>query len=71
MSKVLPDLRAAMEAAGRDPDTLEIVPFGTLPTEGKLEYYRSLGVSEVVLRVPVGDRDVIRRSLDEHAAFLS
>ena len=70
MAKVLPELRAAFEAAGRDPATLEVVPFGTLPTEGKLDYYRSIGVTEVVLRVPAGDRDVVLRSLDEHTAFL-
>jgi probable F420-dependent oxidoreductase len=71
MSKVLPDLRAALEEAGRDPATLEIVPFGTLPTEGKLDYYRTLGVTEVVLRVPAADDDVVRRSLDDLAVFLS
>ena len=70
MSKTLPDLRAAMEAAGRDPATLEIVPFGTLPTEGKLDYYRTLGVTEVVLRVPAGDRDVVLSALDELMPFL-
>ena len=70
MAKVLPELRAALEAAGRDPSTLEVVPFGTLPSEGKLDYYRSIGVAEVVLRVPAGDEDVVRRSLDEHAVFV-
>ena len=72
--------RNSLGAGGNDPIVhwvvYDINPAVTrlgqaMPTEGKLEYYRSLGVTEVVLRVPVGDRDVILRSLDEHAAFLS
>ena len=49
----LPDLARACEARGRDPETLRIVPFGTVPDPGKLEYYESIGVTEVVLRLPV------------------
>jgi probable F420-dependent oxidoreductase len=50
----LPHLHDACESAGRDPSTLRIVPFGTIPDEGKLEYYASLGIEEIVLRVPSG-----------------
>ena len=42
---------------GRDPATLRIVPFGTVPDAGKLEYYASIGIDEIVLRLPGGDAD--------------
>jgi len=67
---VLPDLHAAFEAAGRDPAELRIVPFGTLPDPGKLEYYASIGVDEVVLRVPGGDATMVMPVLDEYATLV-
>jgi len=70
MAGSLTDLRRAFETAGREPATLHVVPFGTVPTEGKLEHYRSLGVTEVVLRVPSGTGDEMRRVLDDYARFL-
>ncbi len=70
ISKVLPDLRRAMEEKGRDPATLEIIPFGTVPDPGKFEYYQSLGISEVVLRIPSAPKDVVMPKLDEYAELL-
>src|SRR5262249_23208981 len=61
----LPELHRTAEAAGRDPSTLRVVPFGTIPDQGKLDYYASLGVDEVVLRIPVGGPDVALPVLDE------
>lgn len=66
----LPELQAAFGAVGRDPATAEVVPFGTVPDAGKLEYLAGLGVQEVVLRVPNGPHDEVMRTLDAHAAFL-
>jgi probable F420-dependent oxidoreductase len=66
----LPDLHRAAEKAGRDPSTLRIVPFGVLPGPGKLDYYASLGIEEVVLRIPSGDSTAVLAALDEHAKLL-
>jgi probable F420-dependent oxidoreductase len=66
----LPDLQRAAEQAGRDPSALRIVPFGVLPDRGKLDYYASLGIEEVVLRVPAGPADVALKVLDEHAELV-
>jgi probable F420-dependent oxidoreductase len=66
----LPELHRAVEAAGRDPATMRVVPFGTIPDPGKLDYYESLGIDEVVLRVPVGGSDVALRTLDEYASLV-
>jgi probable F420-dependent oxidoreductase len=67
----LPELRRAFEAAGRDPRTLHVVPFGTVPTAGKLEHYQALGITEVVVRIPSGTDDDMRRVLDDYTRFLS
>jgi probable F420-dependent oxidoreductase len=70
VGKSLPDLRAAVEAAGRDPSGLHIVPFGTLPNPEKLEHYREIGVTEVVLNLPSAGRDDVLHALDAHARYL-
>jgi len=71
LREALPRLRRAAERAGRDPDDLWVVPFGTVPDAGKLEHYRSLGVTEVVLRVPAGPEAAMLRTLDGHARFVA
>jgi probable F420-dependent oxidoreductase len=63
----LPDLHRAVEKAGRDPADVRVVPFGTIPDPGKVEYYSSIGIDEVVLRVPVGGSDVVLPVLDDYA----
>jgi alkanesulfonate monooxygenase SsuD/methylene tetrahydromethanopterin reductase-like flavin-dependent oxidoreductase (luciferase family) len=63
--EALPALRDACAAAGRD--MVRIVPFGTLPTREKLDYYASLGIDEVVLRVPAGEREKVLPVLDDYA----
>jgi probable F420-dependent oxidoreductase len=65
----LPELREACESVGRDPSTLRIVPFGTIPDAGKLDYYASLGIDEIVLRVPSGDAPTVLPLLDEYATL--
>jgi probable F420-dependent oxidoreductase len=66
--EALPRLAQAYESAGRDPSTATVVPFGTLPTVEKLEYYASLGIEEVVLRLPAGGREEVLPVLDEYVA---
>ena len=71
IKNALPELHRACEARDRDPQSLRIVPFGTIPDPGKLEYYASIGVDEVVLRVPSGTADRVLPLLDEYAALVS
>jgi probable F420-dependent oxidoreductase len=66
----LPLLRASFEKAGRDPDTLKVIPFGSLPDQGKLEYFATLGITECVLGVDPGGRDVVLPILDRYAAAI-
>jgi len=70
LGEAVPELRRAFEAAGRDPLQARVVPFGTIPTEAKLEHFAGLGVDEVVLRVPSGGRSEVLAVLDAHAGYV-
>jgi probable F420-dependent oxidoreductase len=70
LGEALPALRRAFEDAGRDPRGARVLPFGTIPTESKLEHFAGLGVDEVVLRVPAGGRSEVLAVLDAHATFV-
>jgi probable F420-dependent oxidoreductase len=69
--EALPALHAACVARGRDPAELRVVPFGTVPDDAKLDYYASLGIDEVVLRVPAAPRDVVLPILDRYAPLVA
>lgn len=66
----LPELRRAMEQAGRDPAHLRVVTFGSIPAPGKLEYYAGIGVTEVVFPLPAAPADVVLPLLDDYARLL-
>jgi probable F420-dependent oxidoreductase len=70
LSEAIPELRARAEAAGRDPDRLSVVPFGTIAGEGKLEHYADLGITEVVLRIGAGDPPSMRAELESLAPLV-
>jgi alkanesulfonate monooxygenase SsuD/methylene tetrahydromethanopterin reductase-like flavin-dependent oxidoreductase (luciferase family) len=70
LSEALPELRRAVEERDRDPDSIRVVLFGTIPTDAKLDYYQRLGVDEVVLRLPSGGADTMITDLDTLAGFL-
>ncbi|MBW3665627.1 MAG: LLM class F420-dependent oxidoreductase [Actinobacteria bacterium] len=70
LSRGIPRLRAALEDAGRDPDAFEIVPFGSTPEVGKLEHFRSIGCTGVVLGAPTGDRDALLAFLERAGAVI-
>ena len=70
LSESVPVLRAAWESAGRDPETLQVVPYAVLPSPGKLAHYAELGVAEVVLQLPPGGEAEVLRALDEYAQYV-
>ena len=63
--------KETVSAAGRDPEAMEIVPFGSLPSPSKLDHFESIGVTECVFRIPSAPRDVVLPVLDEQAALLA
>ncbi|MFC4584462.1 LLM class F420-dependent oxidoreductase [Sphaerisporangium corydalis] len=66
----LPALREACEKAGRDPAAIKVIPFGTVPSAGKLEYYAGLGIEEVVCSLPSAPAATILPILDDYSSFL-
>lgn len=66
----LPQLARAMEEAGRDPASLSIVPLGILPDAEKVEYYRTIGCTEVAFRVPSVEPSEALRVLDAIARLV-
>ena len=68
--KALPALREAVTKAGRDPSQVEVIPFGSIPDERKLEYYASLGVREVVARLPSAPEAEVLAVLDRYAKLV-
>lgn len=72
VADALGDLAATCGAIGRDMRDLRICLFGVVPEPtGKLAYYESLGVSEVVLRVPAGGPDIALPALDHLAEVVA
>jgi probable F420-dependent oxidoreductase len=70
IAEALPRLRECFEAAGRDPATVKVVAFGTLPDPGKLEHLADVGCTEVAFRVPSGESAQMLRSLDSYVRYL-
>ena len=70
MREALPKLHEAAREAGRDPTELQVIPFGSMPDPGKIEYYGSLGVTEIVFRVPPAPADVVLPILDKIAGVV-
>lgn len=63
-------LRQAFEEADRDPASLRVTVFGSIPDRGKIEHYASLGVERMVLPLPSAGAATALRVLDRYAAFL-
>jgi probable F420-dependent oxidoreductase len=63
-------VRAAVAAAGRDPDSFSINVFGTRPEPGQVEHLRALGVDRVVLWLPSADETRVLEELDRLAGLV-
>ena len=71
LREALPTLHEAVTDAGRDPSTLEIVPMAVQPDRGKLDYYESIGVTEVVFDLESMPTDDCLKTLDAYAELLT
>jgi probable F420-dependent oxidoreductase len=71
LAEAIPLLRAAFEDRGRDPGRARVLPFGTVPTEAKLDHFARLGIDEAVLRIPSGSRSEVLEALDTQAAHVA
>jgi probable F420-dependent oxidoreductase len=71
LADAIPRYREAVATAGRDPEAMEIIPFGSVPDPGKLDHFERIGVTECVFRLPSAPRDVVLPLLDEQAALVA
>ncbi|HEX2382116.1 MAG TPA: LLM class F420-dependent oxidoreductase [Acidimicrobiales bacterium] len=71
LTNALPELRELVASHGRDPDELEIVPFGSIPDPGKLDHFESIGVTECVFALPSAAADQVLPLLDKQAAIVA
>lgn len=71
LAESIPVFKDAAAAAGRDPEQMRIVPFGSHPNPAKLEHFDQIGVTECVFRLPSAPADEVLRVLDEQAALLA
>lgn len=71
LGSAIPELRSVVADAGRDPSTLRIVPFGSLPDHPKLDHFARIGVTECVFRLPSAPRDEVLPLLDRYAKLLT
>jgi probable F420-dependent oxidoreductase len=67
----LEELRRRAAAAGRDPTTLQVVPFGSWPSAGTIEHLAAAGIGHVVIRVRSGPIGQVEAALDEAAGLLA
>jgi probable F420-dependent oxidoreductase len=70
LAEAVPMLRAALADAGRDEESMRVIPFGSHPTEAKLDHFSAVGVTECVVRLPSAGRDDVLGALDEVAAVI-
>ena len=68
--EALPELQRAMRSARRDPAVAADRAVRHGPVAGKVEYYASLGINEIVLRIPSGDRNQVLPRLDRYAELV-
>jgi probable F420-dependent oxidoreductase len=71
LADAVPRLREAVEAAGRDPSTIEVVPFGSIPEPAKLEHFQRVGVTQCVFRLPSAPEAVVVPILDRYARLVA
>ena len=71
MRAALDELRRLCDEAGRDFAAMDLVPFGVFPDAGKMDYYRSLGLTECALRIPSAGRDAVLPVLDDYRRWLA
>jgi probable F420-dependent oxidoreductase len=63
----VPELRAALTEAGRDPDTFGVHVYGSRPDPDQLRFFASLGVTRTSFWLPSADRQEVVPALDRYA----
>ncbi len=71
LAEQIPRFKDAVAAAGRDPEAMRIVPFGSHPSADKLEHFAEIGVTECVFRLPSAPADEVLPVLESQARLIA
>ena len=71
LAEQIPRFKEAVAAAGRDPEAMRIVPFGSHPSGEKLEHFAEIGVTECVFRLPSAPADEVLPVLEAQARLIA
>jgi probable F420-dependent oxidoreductase len=72
MSDAVARLRDRVAVAGRDPDSLEVIPFTSAATDpAKVDALQRAGATEIAFDISADDEAHSRRALDRVAAFVA
>ena len=63
-------LRAAADAAGRDPATVSATVFGAAPAAAYLDACRAAGIDRALLLLPSEGREEVLPLIDRYAALI-
>lgn len=66
----IPELRARLERAGRDPRSVPVSMFFTPPKKSAVDAFQAAGVSRVIFGLPSEPRDTVLPLLDAYAALM-
>jgi probable F420-dependent oxidoreductase len=71
LSDALPRLRDAMADAGRSPDELRVITFGSIPNPGKLDHFEAIGITDCVFNLPSAPAAEVLPLLDRQAELVA
>jgi len=66
----IPELRARLERAGRDPRAVPVSMFFAPPKKPALDAFQAAGVARAIFGLPSGPRDTVLPLLDSYAALI-
>ena len=64
------ELRRRAEAAGRDPNGIQVSIFGVKPDRSAIDELARAGVERVIFMAPAGDRETVLPLIDKYAALI-
>lgn len=70
LTESIPAFKHAVAEAGRDPESMRIITFGSVPNAEKLAHFERIGVTECVFRIPTATADTVLPLLDRQAELI-
>ncbi len=70
LTEGIPRYHEQLQVAGRDPDSVRVIPIGSHPDPEKIAHFESIGVDECVFRVESAPPAEVLTTLDDQAALV-